>query len=128
MKRTIIFGLLMAWTVFCSVLSLSASPNSYVPSLEQSQLTAKYKPFKIRRDEEHSKTLADHVNLIEGTDDADHVSIAERVFQAAPYFIALAYASFIFIFFFFIKKKVPFCHFLASYAQHRYLKLGVLLI
>ncbi|MEJ5054126.1 hypothetical protein [Sphingobacterium sp. MYb382] len=128
MKRTLILGLMMIWTVFCSVLTLSASPNSYVPSLTQDHVSPKFKPFKIRRDEQHSKGLVDHVNLIEGTDDGDHVSVVQRVINAAPYFIALAYATFIFIFFFFIRRKLPFCHFLASYAQHRYLKLGVLLI
>jgi len=128
MKRIMILGLLI-WTIICPLAGLLSNPIVQVPDNVSYFQGVHHKFSKLfHTGVRHNENTLDLGNEVEGDSDIDFFSFSGRFSLTPHYFFIAVYAALLVQFFFFFKRRLPYCHYLATFSQTRYLTQRVLLI
>lgn len=128
MKKTVLVGLIMFWTLLCPILALYASPLKQQHQHSATELSHRFKFIKVLSTEQQAQNPFSQLSALESDNGIDLLTMVQKYLPTVHYFLVMVYAGLLIQFFFFFKRRLPFCYFLAPQSQHRYLSQGVLLI
>lgn len=127
MKRGLLIGVMMLWILICPILSFCINSIQHKDVHEQNRISN-----QLHKDLFFAKKSGHELNLeqswFDDEGDVHSLRFENKVFLTPQFFIFFLYAGVYFLFFFFFKRTLPLCNFLASFSRHKYLSIRTFLI
>lgn len=127
MKRLLLYMMLM-WTIFCPLLTVFSNPTHFEGHHKSDVINSLKTEYAHQLDIKSQGISWEEGWMVEDKADVDFFSLNDYFALTPHYFYVFVYAGLLIQFFFFFKRKLPFCHYLASSSQSTYLTQRVIRI